>query len=232
MEEFVIAGKPVLILSKKEIDAEIEQASLDRREANFAGKTLKSFSLMEKSLDYGINLENALIIGNVFLVDSTITGNINLANTAIDGSLNFSRGKLIGSLILEKAWVGQTINMAGLNITGSILSRQARVNGFFSLTKAVVLGDVDLREIEARDYCQNELKIKGDVYFKNAQINGFLDLSGAIATGDISLENALIRHGLQAKDLQIDGTISLKDSIYNKEFADFTNTPPEKIIRQ
>jgi cytoskeletal protein CcmA (bactofilin family) len=231
MEEFVIAGKPVLILSKKDIDAEIEQAALDRRPADFAGKTLKSFSLMEKTLDYGINLENALVIGNVFFADSTVNGNINLGGAAVDGSFYFNRGKLIGNLILENAWVGQTVNMAGINITGSILFAKMRVNGFVSLTKAVVLGNVDFRAIEVQNYCQGDLKVKGDILFKNAQINGFLDLSGAIATGSVNLENALVRQRLAAINLRVEETLSLKDSIYNKGLADFSGIPQEKIIQ-
>jgi len=92
MEEFVIAGKPVLIWSKKDVDTEMEQAALDRRDANFAEKTLKSFSLMERDFDYGINFQNTLIIGNVFFADADVNGSINLANAAIDGSF-FSIGE-------------------------------------------------------------------------------------------------------------------------------------------
>jgi len=92
MEEFVIAGKPVLIWSKKDVDTEMEQAALDRRDANFAEKTLKSFSLMERDFDYGINFQNTLITGNVFFADADVNGSINLANAAIDGSF-FQSGK-------------------------------------------------------------------------------------------------------------------------------------------
>jgi len=231
MEEFVIAGKPVLILSKQEVDAEIEQAKLDQRDANFAGKTLKAFSLMGKDLDNGVNLENSLIIGNVFFGDCSIKGNLNLAGTAIDGSLNFSHGKLIGNLLMEKAWIGQTANMAGINITGSVAMAQARVNGFVSFSQAVILGNLDLRQIESQDYCQNDLKIKGDIILKSAQINGALDLSGAQITGDIIIDNALVRQNLITRDTQTQGIISLKDAIYNKGLADFTNVAPEKIIQ-
>lgn len=231
MEEFVIAGKPVLIWSKQEVDAEIEQAKLDRRDANFAGKTLKAFSLMGKDLDSGVNLENSLIIGNVFFGDCSIKGNLNLAGAAVDGSLNFSRGKLIGNLLMEKAWIGQTANMASANITGSVAMAQARVNGFVSFSQAVILGNVDLRQIEVQDYCQNDLKIKGDIIFKSAQINGALDLSGAQAGGDVVIDNALVRQNLITRDVRAQGAVSLKDAIYNKGLADFTNVASEKIIQ-
>ena len=231
MEEFIIGGKPVMVLNKDDIEHEITQAAIDRREANFSGKTLKAFSLLEKNLDYGINLENSLITGNFFLADTAINGNINMANAVVDGSFFFIRGKLIGNLILEKAWIGQTANMVGLNVTGSLKCAQMRVNGFISLYKAVVLGDIDFKNIEACDYCHGDLKIIGDIYFKGAQINGSLDLSDTSATGTIDMDNALIRRNLVAKNLKVTNLISLKNAIYSKEQADFAGTPPEKIIQ-
>ena len=48
MEEFIIAGKPVSILSKEDIDLEIDQAIAERRKINFEGKNLKFLSLAEK----------------------------------------------------------------------------------------------------------------------------------------------------------------------------------------
>ncbi len=231
MEEFVIAGKPVLIWSKKDVDTEMEQAALDRRDANFAEKTLKSFSLMERDFDYGINFQNTLIIGNVFFADADVNGSINLANAAIDGSFFFNRGKLIGDLLMEKAWVGQTINLSGINITGSILMPQTRVNGFVSLAKAVALGNVDLRGAEVQNYFQGDLKVNGDVLCENAQINGFLDLSGATVAGDVNLKNALIRQRLAARDLKLEGNFFLKDCIHNKGLIDLNGLPEEKVIR-
>jgi cytoskeletal protein CcmA (bactofilin family) len=231
MEEFVIAGKPAQVLSKEDIESEIAQAALDRREADFSGKTLKFFSLPEKNFDYGINLENSLIIGNVFLAGASANGIINMAGAVIDGSFSFGRGKIIGDLIMEKAWIGQTVNMVGMNLTGSIKCNQMRVNGFISLDKAVVLGDVDFRQIEMRDYCQGDKKIKGDVFLKYTQINGSLDLSDATATGDIVLENALIRRNLIAKNLKLEGKLAILNSIYPKEQSDFGGTPPDKIVK-
>lgn len=231
MEEFVIAGKPVLIWSKQEVDAEIKQAALDGRDANFAGKTLKAFSLMGKDLTNGVNLQNSLVVGNVFFGDCSINGNLNLVGAAVDGSLNFSRGKLIGDLLMEKAWIGQAANMAGINITGSATMAQARINGFLSFAQAVILGNVDLREIETQDYCQGDLKIKGDIILKSAQINGALNLSGAQANGDVIIDGALVRQGLIARGLQSQGSLSLKNAIYSKELADFCDIPPEKIIQ-
>ena len=109
MEEFIIAGRPISILSKQEIDDEIERANLDRREANFSGKSLKFLSLAEKNLDYGLNLENSWISGNVFMAGTSINGNINMANAVVDGSFSFGQGKLMGSLIL--------IPLAGMDVT-------------------------------------------------------------------------------------------------------------------
>jgi len=231
MEEFIIGGKPVLVLGNDDIKNEIAKAALDRREANFSGKTIKSLSLSEKDLDHGINLENALITGNVFLADTAVGGDINMANAVVDGSFFFGRGKLMGDLILEKAWIGQTINMVGLNITGSLKFGEARVNGFVSLTKAVVLGDIDFRKIEVRNYSHGDLKIKGDIFFKSAQINGSLYLDQSIITGNINLDGALIRRNLSAKNLNIEGSLSLLNSIYPLDLADFAGTPPEKINR-
>jgi cytoskeletal protein CcmA (bactofilin family) len=230
MEEFIIAGRPVSILSKEEIDQEIDKATLDRREADFSGKSLKFLSLAEKNLDYGINLENSWIAGNVFMASTTVNGDINLANAVIDGSFFFGRGKLMGNLILERAKVGQTVNMVGLNVTGSLLFANARVNGFISLAKAVILGDVDFRRVEVYDYSNGDLTVKGDVYLKSAQINGFFDISEAAISGMVSLENALIRRNLLAKNSSIKDAFTLKNSLFNKEFADFSGIAPEKII--
>jgi cytoskeletal protein CcmA (bactofilin family) len=231
MEEFIIGGRPVSILSKQDIDREIDKAALDRREADFRGKNLKFLSLAEKNLDYGINLESAWITGNVFLADTTINGSINMTNAVVDGSFFFGRGKLMGDLVLERARIGQTVNMVGLNITGSLHFAGIKVYGFISLSKAVILGDVDFRYIEVFDYGPEGLTVKGDVFLKSAQINGFLDLSEAKVNGMVSLENALIRRRLVAKNLGMKESLFLKNSLYNKEYTDFSGVPLEKIVQ-
>ncbi len=231
MEEFIIADRPVLILNKEDIDREIYKATLDRREADFRGKNLKFLSLAEKSIDCGLNLEGSWIAGNVFLAGTTINGNVNMANATVDGSFFFGHGKLMGDLILKNAKIGQTVNMVGLNITGSLFFDHARVNGFISLAKAVILGNVDFRNIAVYDYSQQDMTIKGDVYLKSSQINGFFDLSDATVSGMLSLENALIRRNLLAKNLQLKDALTLKNSIFNKETADFGGVAPDKIIQ-
>lgn len=231
MEEFIIAGRPVSVLSKGEIDREIDKAALDRREADFRGKNLQFLSLAEKNLDYGINLESSWITGNVFLADTTINGSINMANAVVDGSFFFGRGKLMGDLTLEKTRIAQTVNMVGLNITGSLHFCEARVNGFISLAKAVILGDVDFRRVEVLDFVKDDMTIKGDIYLKSAQINGFLDLSEAAVTGMVSLENALIRRSFIARNLGMKDSLLLKNTLYNKDYIDFTGIPAEKIVQ-
>lgn len=230
MEEFIIAGKAVSILDKEDIDREIDKATLDRREADFRGKSLKFLSLAEKNLDYGINLEGCSIMGNVFLADTIINGSINMAGATIDGSFFFGRGKLMGNLILARATIGQTINMVGLNITGSLLFNEARIAGFVSLAKAVILGDVNFQKLDVYDYTKDDLTVKGDIYLKSAQINGFLDLSDAVVSGMVSLENALVRRSIIGKNLKMTDSLLLKNSIYNKEYMDFTGVPAEKIV--
>jgi len=64
--------------------------------------------------------------------------------------------------------------MVGLNITGSLHLNSAKIEGFISLSKAVILGNLDMRNIEVRDYKKDELTVKGDVFLQSAQINGFL----------------------------------------------------------
>ncbi len=231
MEQFVIAGKPVMVLSKVEVEKELAAAAVDRRDADFSNKALKFFSLAEKELEFGLNFKNALVTGNLFLAGTVIAGNIDLSGAVIDGSLFLNKARVRGNLTMEKTWVGQTANLAGANITGAVNARQARVNGFISFSKAVVLGDINLRQTEIHDYYQGDLKIKGDVFFNNAQINGSLDLTGILATGEIDLGNAMIRRDLAARDLKIENGISLKGAIFEKNRADFSGTPEEKIVR-
>lgn len=229
MEELAVNGKSIMVLSKEEIEREIAKAALDHREADFSKKTIKEISLAGKNMDHGINLSDTLIAGDVFLADATIGGNLNLANSVINGSLFLASGKLMGDLILENTWIGQTLNMAGSNVTGSLRFNQARINGFISLDKAVILGDIDFSKIEAHDYCQGNLRIKGNIFLRNAQINGYLNLSDALSSGDIDLENALVRRMLTAKNSDPAGSFILKETIYEKENADFSGIPPEKI---
>jgi hypothetical protein len=94
-----------------------------------------------------------------------------------------------------------------------------------------VLGDIDFRQIEARDFSHGDLKIKGDIFFQSVQINGSLDLSDAFAAGEINLGNALIRRNLTARNLNMGGSLSLVNLICAEESADFSGTPPEKIIK-
>jgi cytoskeletal protein CcmA (bactofilin family) len=231
MEEFIIAGKPVSILSKEEIDLEIDQALAERRKINFEGKNLKFLSLAEKDIGTGLNLNNAWVAGNVFLGDATINGDISMVNTVIDGSLFFGRGKVMGSLDMEKITVGQTMNLVGLNITGSLHLNQARVEGFISLAKAVILGDVDMRGVILGDYRKDSFAVKGDVFLESAQINGFFDISDATLSGQANLENALVRRSLIARNLKVNDMLYLKNCIFNLETANFSGTDPGKIVR-
>ena len=230
MEEFIIAGKPVSILSKEEIDQEIDRAVVERRQINFSGKNLKFLSLAEKDVATGINLNNCWVAGNVFLGDSIINGDINLSNATIDGSFFFGRGKIMGSLDMEKIRVGQTVNMVGLNITGSLHLSSAKIEGFISLSKAVILGDLDMKNIEVSDYKKDELTVKGDVFLQSAQINGFFDISNSSLGGAVSLENAMVRRSLIAQNLKVNDNLDLRNCIFNKEIANFSGTNPEKII--
>jgi len=66
---------------------------------------------------------------------------------------------------MENIKVGQTINMVGLNITGSLHLSGAQVNGFISLAKAVILGNLDMRKAQISDYIKDELTVKGDAFF-------------------------------------------------------------------
>jgi cytoskeletal protein CcmA (bactofilin family) len=229
MEEFIIAGESIFILDKDDIDKEIDLAKLEQREADFKGKNLKFLSLAEKNIEYGINLQGSRIVGNLFLASTIINGNLNMADAIVDGSFFFGRGKIMGSLILERAKIGQPLNLVGLNTTGSLLFAEAQVNGFISLAKAVILGDVDFKRVKVSDYSKDELTVKGDIYLKSAQVNGFFDISEAEISGMVNLENALIRRSFLAKNMKIKDSLVLKNSLFNREYADFTGTPPEKI---
>lgn len=217
------------ILNKEEIENEIETAIMERREVNFAGKRLEFLSLAEKNVDYGINLQDSIIQGNVFLADTVINGNINLSNATVVGSF-FGRGKLMGDFIMPKAKISHTMNLVGINITGSISCREAKITGFMSLTKAVILGDVDCYGLETRDFKKDELIIKGDVYLKSAQINGFFNLEEALVWGMVNLENALIRKSFSLKNASVQEMIILKNSTVING-CDFTGIPESKIIK-
>lgn len=230
MEEFIIAGKPVSILGKEEIDQEIERAVVERRQINFSGKNLKFLSLAEKEIATGINLSNCWVAGNIFLGDSIVNGDIDLSGAIIDGSFFFGRGKVMGGLDMEKIRVGQTVNMVGLNITGSLHLSSAKIDGFISLSKAVILGDLDMRNLEVNDYKKDELTVKGDVFLQSAQINGFFDISESILSGSASLENAMVRRSLIARNLKVNDNLDLRNCIFNKEMANFSGTDPEKIV--
>jgi hypothetical protein len=230
MEEFIIDGKSFSILSNEEIRWEIEQAAAEHREINFRGKNLKFLSLSERTIDYGINLQDCWISGSVFLANTTVNGNINLTNSVIDGTFFFGRGKAVGSLILDKTKITQNANMVGMNITGSLSFNDAKVNGFISLAKAVILGDVALQRTEVSDFTEDNLTIKGDIYLKSAQVNGYFDASEAKLSGILNLENALIRRNLIVKNLQAVDGLFLKNTIFNKGEADFSGVAEEKII--
>jgi len=140
-------------------------------------------------------------------------------------------GKSNGRIEHGKIRVGQTANMVGLNITGSLHLNSAKIEGFISLSKAVILGNLDMRNIEVRDYKKDELTVKGDVFLQSAQINGFFDISDSILSGAAGLENAMVRRSLMARNLKTAGNFDLRNCIFNKETADFSGTDPEKIIQ-
>ena len=120
--------------------------------------------------------------------------------------------------------------MVGINITGNLVLERAKVFGFVSLAKAVVLGMIDARNIEIKNFAKGELTVRGDLYVKSAQINGSFDLSDAVLSGMVSLENALIRKNLILKNISTKDNIFLRNSIV-QEGTITDGVPPDKIIR-
>ena len=73
-------------ITKEEIEAELEKSTIEHRDANFSGLTLQFLSLAERQLNYGINLKDSTVIGNVFLADTVVNGNLDMENAAVSGS--------------------------------------------------------------------------------------------------------------------------------------------------
>lgn len=199
------------VLGQMEIINEIKDAEKQNRPANFSNQTLSDFNVIIDELKFGLNLENAKIMGPVFLGEVEINGNLNFKGAVINGSLYLGKADIKQNLILENAQINGAINLVGAKINGNIEAKGLITVGFLSLAKTEIAGDVILEgaEIESANY--DDMLVRGDAFLGTANVKGSLNLGKMKTEGTIDLEetnvgNNLVLTGTESKKGAIDTT--------------------------
>lgn len=198
-------------LTQIEIEEEIRMAEMENRKADFKGKTLTSFSILEEEIKIGLILEDATILGPVSLGGISINNDLNLKNTTIKGPLYLAKASVRDNIILENADVKGAINLVGAKIGQSVMAKNLKTKGFVSLSKANIGGDVCFHSamIENEDY--EGLIVKGDLFFDFSIVKGNIDLSNAKISGILNFQNVIIEKNLNLEKLQIEeGSMIIK----------------------
>ena len=195
-------------LGQMEIINEIKQAEKESRPADFSNKVLSDFNVIIDKAMFGLNLENAKILGPVFLGEVVVMGDINFKGAVVNGSLYLGKSNIKENLILENAQINGAINLVGSKIGGSINARGLITVGFLSLAKTEILGDVILEDAEIESANYDDLMIRGDVFFGASNVKGNLNLGKMRTEGTIDLEETNV-----GSNLVLTGTQSNKGSI-------------------
>ncbi len=196
-------------LGQMEIMAEIKAAKREERPADFSSKTISDFSIIIEKIKFGLNLENAVILGPVFLGEIVVNGDLNLKNAKINGSLYLAKAEISGDLVLEDAKINGTINLVGAKIGKNIKARGLINTGFLSLTKTETGGDIILENAEVESVNYEDLTVRGDLFLDSAAVKGTLNLSKARVEGILDLDgtsigNDLVLTGIQVKKNHVD----------------------------
>jgi len=199
------------ILFQKDLLDEIKLAESENRIANFSGKTISDFSVIIEKIKFGLNLENAKIMGPVFLGEVVILGDLNMKGAIINGSLYLGKADIKEDLILENAQINGAINLVGAKIGGNIDAKGLITIGFLSLTKAEIAGDIILENAEIASAKYDDLMVRGDAFFGTAVVKGNLNLGKMKTEGTIDLEETevgsnLVLTGAESKKGNIDTT--------------------------
>lgn len=196
------------VISQLEIINEINMAERENRPVDFSNKTLADFNLIINKIKFGLNLENAKILGPVFLGEVVIIGDLNLKGAVINGSLYLGKADIKKDLIFENTQINGAINLVGAKIGGNINARGLITAGFLSLTKTEIFGDVILENAEIASANYDDMMVRGDAFFDTANVGGNLNLGKMKTEGMIDLEEANI-----GSNLVLTGTKSNRDSI-------------------
>lgn len=201
------------VLGQRELMAEIKLAEQENRIANFSNKTISDFSVLIEKVKFGLNLENAKILGPVFLGETVILGDLNLKGAIVNGSLYLGKADIKEDLILENAQINGAINLVGAKIGGSINAKGLITVGFLSLVKTEIAGDVILENAEIESAKYDDLMVRGDAFFGTAIVKGILNLGKMKTEGMIDLEETevgsnLVLTGAESKKGNIDTTMT------------------------
>jgi len=196
------------VLEQIEIINEIKMAEKENRPANFSNKTLVDFNVIIDKIMFGLNLENAKIMGPVFLGEVVIIGDLNLKGAVVNGSLYLGKSDIKQNLVLENSQINGAINLVGARIGGNINARGLITVGFLSLAKTEIFGDVILEDaaIESANY--EDMLVRGDAFFGASNVKGNLNLGKMKTQGTIDLEETNV-----GNNLVLTGTESQKGTI-------------------
>lgn len=199
------------VLGQKEILSEINLAETQNRPADFSNKTISDFSIIVEKIKFGLNLENAKIMGPVFLGEVVVLGDMNMKGTIINGSLYLGKADIKEDLILENAQINGAINLVGAKIGGNMDARGLLTVGFLSLSKTEIAGDVILENAEVASAEYDDMTVRGDAFLGAAVVKGNLNLGKMKTEGTIDLEETevgsnLVLTGTESKKGNIDTT--------------------------
>lgn len=190
-------------LGQMEIMAEIKLAKKEERPADFSNRNIADLSLVFDHFKYGLNLENAVIFGPVFLSEISVSGDLNLRGAKIKGSLYLARSEIKDDLILEDARIGGAVNLVGAKIGGSFLAGNLSNSGFLSLAKSEIKKDAILEKAEVRNADYGDMSVRGDLFLDSSSIGGKLSLDRISIDGRLDFEGAEIKGDLVISEAKI-----------------------------
>lgn len=199
------------VLSQKDILDEIKKADYENRPVDFSNKAISDFSVIIEKIKFGLNLENAKIMGPVFLGEVVILGDLNMRGAIVNGSLYLGKADIKEDLILENAQINGAINLVGARIGGNIDAKGLMTVGFLSLSKTEIAGDVILENAEIESAKYDDMMVRGDAFFGTAVVKGNLNLGkmkteGAIDLDETEIGSNLVLTGAESKKGNIDTT--------------------------
>ncbi len=217
------------IISQREVEKELKAAEAERRDADFANKTIQEINLSEREIKCGINFKGSVFLGNVYMSKTKINGSLIFDNAIVNNTLYLGEIKITEMFSADRIAVKNSLNMVKSSVERDVSLERANIRGFLSLNNLETQGSLNLKQIKTINLETPSGTIKGDLFLQKGRIEKFVDLSGSEISGLADFEGINVWGHVNFSNSKIKEVLILKES-YIEGDSIFDNLECEKRI--
>ena len=168
---------------------------LDSGNYDFRGAILPEFDISNRTIKGKIILNDSKIIGDVFIINASVKGDISLDRSEV-GGLTIDNTSIHGNVSLRGA-----TNLAYVRV------------GKLELGRVTIEGDLDLSNSEVMNVQIINTYVRGRIFFESSQISGYVYISETEIQGYVSFGNSRIVEDVTFKEVSTYGLSFLYSEI-------------------